>query len=109
MKNYKMNEERLQDIIFNGYRAVFVLTSKNCKNKDLVKDEPMFEGFDVVSVPQIYAKYLIAKPVQNSRHFRVGNCYAFRITFLGGKKFSLVLATPNERKAISYFQDNERV
>ena len=56
VKNYKMNEERLQDIIFNGYRAVFVLTSKNCKNKDLGLDEPMFEGVAAVSVPQSYAK-----------------------------------------------------
>lgn len=106
--NYKKNEERLYDIIVNGYRAIFTLTNKDCKNKDFVKDEPVLEGLDVVSVPEFHAKYIIARPVKDSKYFKVGNRYAFRITLLDDNKFSLALASQNEKKAISYFQDNER-
>ena len=108
MKNYKMNEQLMQDVIFNGYEAVFILTDKHCKNAKYVKDEPMFEGRRIMSIPELGTKYLIAQSVKDSIYFKQGKDYVFRITYQGGKKFSLSLASKDERTVLGFDDEIER-
>lgn len=108
MKNYKMNEQLIQDVVYNGFSATFILTSKHCKDNRLVKDEPVFDGIDVTTIPEVGAKYLIARSMKDSIHFKKGKTYVFRIAYLSGRRFFLTPASKEEVRTLGYGEQNER-
>lgn len=108
MKNYKLNDELIRDAIYNGCRTTFMLTSKYCKDTRLVRDEPLFDGFNVLPLEITGADYLIVRSLKDSIHFKKGNIYVFRIAYLSGKRFFLTPANKYEINSLGYGERNER-